>query len=413
LSESSIAIIGAGIVGASTALALQKDGYKTTLLDRQEPCAGASFGNAGVVVNAACVPTAMPGIVFDAMRMLTNPQAPLSIKPAYFHRILPWLVRFVLESRSSKVKENSRNLHALTSLANDAWRQLTDGTELNALIDVGGWLKIYESERSFSSTDNARALMDEVGTPYALLTAGDIQDLEPQLAPIYARGILQEDSLRIINPQRMVQGMVDLFVSRGGKYETFDVRSISVEDGRVELRSPEKELSADKAVIAAGAWSGLLANQLGDKLPLDSERGYHLMLPKANSELLNRPVMNGDAGFVLAPMETGLRLTGQVEFAGLDAPPDYRRIRGLLPAVSRMLPGVTVEEDSVWMGCRPSLPDSLPVIGFASNSNKVVYAFGHQHLGMTLGPLTGLIVADLLGERDRGIDLTPYRPERF
>jgi D-amino-acid dehydrogenase len=355
----------------------------------------------------------MPGIAIDALRMLTSSQAPLSIKPAYFHKILPWLLRFVLESRRTRVEENARGLHALTSRALTAWHSLTDNTDLGNLLEGGGWLKVYESEKSFASTNDARALMDEVGTPYELLTATDIQDLEPQLAPIYARGILQDDSLRIVNPQKMVQSMVEIFVRDGGTYRTFDVQTIRINSQEIELQNSEDSLSAKKAIIAAGAWSRSLARQMGNDLPLDTERGYHLMLPAANSHLLTRAVMNGDASFVLSPMEQGLRVTSQVEFAGLDAPPDYRHIRGLLPAVSRMLPGVASVEDSVWMGCRPSLPDSLPVLGRSARSENVLYAFGHQHLGMTLGPVSGLIIADIVARRDTGIDLAPYRPDRY
>lgn len=384
-----------------------------TLLDRQEPCAGASFGNAGLIVNGSCAPTAMPGIVFDALRMLGKPLSPLSVRPAYALKILPWLMRFLAESRRAKVVQNARYLHALTSRAHAGWRRLTDNTELSRLIDAGGWIKVYESEQSFAATKDARALMDANGTPYEILTAAGIQDLEPRLAPIFERGIYQEDSLKLASPERMVRGMVDLLQSRGGTYRRFDVGSIRLAGDSVDLHDHGRTISARRVVIAAGAWSRPLCKQLGDNLPLDTERGYHLMLSRDSAALLNRPVLNGAASFVLSPMESGLRLTAQVEFAGLDAAPDYRRVRKLLPLARRMLPGIDKVETSVWMGCRPSLPDSLPVLGFASSTDKVLYAFGHQHLGITLGPISGLIIADLVAGRDPGVDLAPYRPARF
>ena len=413
MSELPIVVIGAGIVGASVALALQRDGHKVTLVDREAPCAGASSGNAGAIVNASCPPTAMPGIALDALKMLGQPLAPLTIRPAYLHRILPWLFRFVLESRRSRVTENARNLHALTSRSIEGWRQLTRGTDLSGLLRDGGWLKVYETERSFSNTRNSRHLMDANSVPYETLSAEEIRDLEPNLAHIFVRGIFQRDSLWVSNPERMVQGMVDLFVAQGGMFSQFDVHSLDIHEEHIVLHSSSETILADKVIIATGAWSKPLAKQAGNRLPLDTERGYHIMLSTKNSRLLNRPVVNGESYFVLVPMESGLRLCSQVELAGVDTAPDYRRIRRLLPVASRMVPGLDATEESAWMGCRPSLPDSLPVLGISRRSDDVLYAFGHQHLGLTLGPATGLIIADLVAGRDPDIDLTPYRPDRY
>jgi D-amino-acid dehydrogenase len=413
VSELSVVVVGAGIVGASAALALQRDGHRVTLVDRDAPCAGASFGNAGAIVNASCAPTAMPGVAFDALRMIGRPLAPLSIRPAYLHRILPWLIRFIFESRRTKVVDNARNLHALTRRSIQGWRLLTRNTGLAELLHEGGWLTVYETERSFNNSSEERELMNANGVPYEILGAGDIQDLEPNLAPVFTYGIFNRDSLRISNPQRMVQGMVDLLIATGGYYQQFDVRSLEIHGPKILLNSATSSITADKVIIAAGAWSKPLALQAGNRLPLDTERGYHLMLPMENSRLLSRPIMNAESICALVPMDTGLRLTGQDELAGVDAAPDYRRIRRLLPVAKRMLPGIEGDEQSVWMGCRPSLPDSLPVIGFARRSANILYAFGHQHLGMTMGPATGLIVADMVAGRDSGIDLAPYRPDRF
>ncbi len=413
MNDTTIAVVGAGIVGASTALALQKDGHKVTLLDRQEPCAGASFGNAGAIVNGSCVPTAMPGIAFNALRMLGQKRSPLSVKPAYALRIFPWLIRFLIESRPARVEQNSRDLHALTGRALEGWKDLTDGTDLGKLIESGGWLKVYETDKDFAATGDARALMEANGTPYEILGAAEIQDLEPHLAPIFQRGIYQSDSLRLKNPERMVQGMVDLLCRRGGRYQQFDVVTINPGGESVELKGADKTLSVDKVIVAAGAWSKRFSRQLGDSVPLDTERGYHLSLPASGNQLLNRVVFNATSSFVLSPMETGLRLTSQIEFAGLDAAADYRWIRSLLPAAQRMLPNLDATETAAWMGFRPSLPDSLPVLGRACDSDKVFYAFGHQHLGITLGPISGLVIADLVAGRDPRIDLAPYRANRF
>ena len=221
------------------------------------------------------------------------------------------------------------------------------------------------------------------------------------------------DSLSITNPGRLVKGMVKQFVDCGGVYKQFTVNQITVRGNGIQLKGQDESLIADKVVIAAGAWSRSLARQLGDNIPLDTERGYHLMLAPSTQGLLGRPVLNEENSFILSPMATGLRMTAQVEFAGLNIAPDYRKIRNLLPMAKRMLPDLDIREQSAWMGFRPSLPDSLPVLGFSSKSNNVLYSFGHQHLGMTLAAISGKIIADLVAGREPPIAVSPYRPNRF
>ena len=406
-------IIGAGVIGAATALALQNDGHDVTLIDRSAPCSGASFGNAGAIVNGSCAPTAMPGILFDALRMMTQPDSPISIRPAYLHRILPWLFRFILQSRTSAVKQNATNLHALSRHAVASWQNLIEQTELASVFRSTGWLKVYESKRSFAGTWADRDLLDKLGTPYDVLDAAQIHDLEPNLAPIFTHGFYQKDSLSISNPERLVKGMVELFSTRGGAYRQFAVDHISIQSNAIQLKGHSECLSADKVVVATGSWSRNLARQLGDRVPLETERGYHLVLPESTQTLLNRPVLNGEKSFVLSPMETGLRMTAQSELAGLDIAADYGNIRKLLPHAKRMLPAMDIREQSAWMGFRPSLPDSLPVLGFSGKSKNIVYAFGHQHLGMTLAAISARIVADLFASREPPVPVAPYRPNRF
>lgn len=406
-------VIGAGIIGAATAVALQKDGHEITLVDRDQPCAGASFGNAGAIVNGSCAPTAMPGALFEGIRMLSESESPLSIHPAYCHKIAPWLLRFLFQSRASAVNRNALHLHALSQHAVASWQHLVNRSELSSLFRATGWLKVYESEITFAGTSKSRRLLDKLGTPYQLLNASEIHDLEPELAPIFQHGFYQQDCLSITNPERLVKGLVKQFVDSGGVYKQFAASQITVRSNGVELIGQGGNLLADKVVIAAGAWSRSLSSQLGDNIPLDTERGYHLMLAQSTHSLLSRPVVNGENSFVLSPMETGLRMTAQVEFAGLDFPPNFRKIRNLLPLAQRMLPGLDIREKSAWMGFRPSLPDSLPVLGFSSKSKNVLYAFGHQHLGMTLAAISGQIIADLIAGRDPPVAVSPYRPKRF
>ena len=208
VSRRSIIVVGAGIVGASAALALQRDGHEVLLLDREGPAAGASFGNAGGIVDGSCAPTAMPGLMFDVLKMIGRPLSPLTIRPAYLPALLPWLSRFLLESGRGRVLRNALNLYSLSRRANAGWRSLTDNTPLAGMLQEGGWLKVYESERAFAATAHARYLMDQTGTAYEVLDASSIRDLEPELAPIFSRGIFQRGSLRVLNPGRMVEEMV-------------------------------------------------------------------------------------------------------------------------------------------------------------------------------------------------------------
>jgi D-amino-acid dehydrogenase len=416
LGDRQIVVVGAGVVGAAVALALVRDGHRVLLFDREGPAAGASFGNAGAIVNGSCAPTAMPGIWKDAFRSVGNPLSPLSIRPAYLPRALPWLIRFLADSRQSRVACITRDLHALSRRAVLSWRDLTAGTGLQRYLREGGWLKVYESERSFAKTAAARRLMDTVSSPYEVLSADDIRDLEPHLAPVFEYGIFQRDSLCCPNPAGLVRAMVEHAVAGGAEFRRAAVTGLDVDGESVLVRGPAGPVRADRVVIAAGAWSGALAAQVGNRVPLDTERGYHMMLPKGTETLLSRPVMNGDLSFVLSPMVDGIRMASQVEIAGLDAPPNYARIRKLLPEARRMLPTLDAMdslETSVWMGCRPSLPDSLPVIGASKLSPNVLLAFGHQHLGLTLAAATALAIASLIAGRDPGFDLGPYRPGRY
>jgi D-amino-acid dehydrogenase len=255
--------------------------------------------------------------------------------------------------------------------------------------------------------------MDAVGSSYEVLSADDIRDLEPNLAPVFEYGIFQKDSLRCPDPGGLVKAMVEHAVAAGAEFRKAEVTGLSVDGERVRVQGPAEPVHADKVVIAAGAWSAPLASQVGNRVPLDTERGYHMMMPKGSERLLSRPVMNGDRFFVLSPMTDGIRMSSQVEIAGLDAPPCYARIRKLLPEARRMLPELNATETSVWMGCRPSLPDSLPVIGTSKASPNVLLAFGHQHLGLTLAAATALVISSLVAGRDPGLDLGPYRPGRY
>ncbi len=406
-------MIGAGIVGVSTALFLQRDGHAVTLIDRQGPAAGASYGNAGGVVSADCAPRGMPGVLRRLPRMLMDPTGPLVLRWRYLPRIAPWLLRLVLASRPARVAAIADALAALNGGVEAAWRSLASQAGIGDLLRPAGWLEVYETDAAFAATGPERRLMAERGMPFEVLNADELRQLEPALAPVFKHALHMHHCLFVANPGRAVARLAAEFRDRGGRLVIAEVTGFELAERPYRVLAEAGPVTdADVVVLAAGAWSRGLARQLGAAVPLDTERGYHLMLPPMERGL-GRPTYHGERSFVLSPMEEGTRLTCQVEFAGLDAPPDYRRARRLLAAAARMLPGLETEEKSAWLGFRPSLPDSLPVIGPVAGLADVYLGFGHGHLGLTQGPATGRILADLVAGRDPGIDPAAYRAGRW
>ncbi len=407
----SVIVVGAGIVGVSCALYLQRDGHRVTLVDRDEPGSGTSFGNAGGVVSTSCTPLATPRNLKAVPSMLFDPLGPLVVRWRYLPKLLPWLIRFLRESAPDRVEHNSRAIAALGAGSLDAWYDLLRSTRSEDLIKPLGWLKVYETEAGFAAAAFEREMMDRRGHRYEILNADELRQLEPALAPIYRHGYHQPDCAFIVNPKRAVDSLAAAFAAGGGRIERAEVTGFELNGAARQVVTTAGPLETDAIVLACGAWSRGLARELGAAVPLETERGYHLMLPQP-ARSLNRPTNNGEHSFVLTPMEHGIRLASQVELAGLDAPPDYRRVRALLPQVKRMLPSLETTEQSVWLGFRPTLPDSKPVLGASPRHRGVYFAFGHNHLGLTHGPVTGRIVADLVAGRDPGLDMAPYRADR-
>lgn len=408
----SVAVIGAGAVGLSCALYLQRDGHRVTIIDPRPPGTATSFGNAGGVVTGASVPTAMPGILRKVPGMLFDPLGPFTIRWRHLPRLAPWLLRFVAASRAARVEEISIALAALTSRVNEPWRELAAQVGMQDRLRPVGWLRVYDSDEGFAETAAGRALMDRRGLSYQVLNQDELRQLEPALAPIFRHAWFQPDACYVTNPGRVLEAFAADFAARGGRILRAEVRDFELDGTTHRVVTDSGAEATETIVLAAGAWSKGLAKQLGASVSLDTERGYHLMLPTPEPNL-RRPVLWGEKSFVLGPMEEGVRLNSQVELAGLEAPPDYRRIRSLLPLAKRMLPSLALEERAVWLGFRPSTPDSKPVIGTVPGRKDSFLAFGHGHLGLTLAPLTGRLVADLVAGRDPGLDLSPFRADRW
>jgi D-amino-acid dehydrogenase len=375
------------------------------------PGAGTSSGNAGIISLGSVTPVATPGILREVPGLLLDRDGPLSLRWRYLPQLLPWLARFALASRRAEALAD--DLATLLARADQAHDVVIQQCGLADLVRPGGWLKVARSEAALlEGTAFARRMMDRAGIGYEILDAPAVRRLEPALARDLVAGLLLPRNRAVRHPQRYVEGIARTVIERGGRWLQARVRRLAFAGERVAAVVTDKgEVPADLVVLAAGAFSKELAAQAGLRLPLEAERGYHVMLPHPEPTL-SRPVYSVEHAFLLAPMEHGVRLTGGVELASPTAPPDYRRIRRLARRATDLVPGLDPRVLSEWQGNRPSLPDSLPVLGRAPGHANLLLAFGHQHVGLTLGPLTGRLVADLAAGRDPGLDLAPYRPDR-
>jgi D-amino-acid dehydrogenase len=412
-----IGVIGAGMVGVCAASWLQRDGHDVFVVDAGEPGHGASFGNAGAFNASSVTPMSMPGVVWQVPRWLFDPLGPLALRWTYLPTILPWLVRFIRAGTPEKIRAQASALRPLVGATLEALLPLVRAAGAEDLVHRLGHLYVYRSVQGLEKDRLAWELRRDNGVAVDEFSADELRQLEPALSRHYVRGILIRENGHTSNPLGLIQRLLGEFLRAGGQIERARALGFRLEGSRLAaIRTDRGELTADMAIVCAGAWSKPLAAVLGDRIPLETERGYHLMI--RDPEVMPRiPTADADGKFVATPMETGLRLAGTVELAGLAAPPDWRRARMLLGQGRNMLPGLAAEHPaeriSVWMGHRPSLPDSLPAIGPARASPDVIYAFGHGHVGMTAAPMTGKIVADLVADRRPAIDISAFAPARF
>jgi D-amino-acid dehydrogenase len=408
-----IAVIGAGIVGVCSALYLQRAGFRVTLIDRDGAGEGASFGNGAIIGDEAVTPVAMPGLLWKVPGMLADPLGPLAIRWSYLPRLVPWLMRFAAASRARRVEEISVSLAALMNGCLDAYTPLLEQADATGMIRRTGWVCVYETEAGFRDNALGLELQRRRGVRFEVLEAEALRQLEPALAPIFAKAVLYPDVGHSVNSHRMVQVLAAAVRANGGAVRRAEVTGFDIgPQGPRAVLTYAGPVQCDAVLIAAGAWSKRLAAQLGAPVPLETERGYHVQFPEPGVTP-RLPVYSTERAFVATPLEMGLRIAGTVELGGLRAPPNWERAEVLAKHAGRWFPGLRTGGKTRWMGFRPSMPDSLPVIGRSPRFSNVFLAFGHGHCGMILGARTGALVADLVAGRDPGIDMTPYRPDRF
>jgi D-amino-acid dehydrogenase len=412
-----VGVIGAGMVGVTAASFLLRKGHDVVLLDPGNPGEGTSFGNAGCFNGSSVVPMSMPGIIRNVPKWLVDPLGPLVVRLGYLPTVAPWLIRFVRAGTPEKAAQQARALRTLLDHGIETLAPLVQDAGAQDLVQRVGHLFVYRSLGGWQRESAAWKLRADNGIAWDEFDADELRQLEPNLSRDYVKGVLVRENGHTTNPHRLVNSLASAFQRDGGRIDRKRAVGFDIQDGRLSaIRCDEGALSVDAAVIAAGIWSKPLAAELGDRIPLETERGYHLMI--RDCEVTSRiPIADAQGKFVATPMELGLRLAGTVELAGLDAPPNWERAQILLRHAQRMFPALRSEypEDrlSMWMGHRPSLPDSLPVIGASRRTRDVVYAFGHGHVGMACAAKTGKTVAEVVSEEPPQVDVGPFSPRRF
>lgn len=412
-----VVVIGGGAVGVASASFALRDGHDVTLLEPGDVAGGSTFGNAGCLNASSVVPMSMPGNLPKIPGWLLDPLGPLSIRWAYAPTIAPWLVKFLRAGSRERVAAQAQALRGLLHDSYGSYAPLVKNAGAEALLRRNGHLVVYRSKADHASDALGWRLRRDNGIAFEVLERDALRQQEPGLSHDYEVGVFVPDNGHTVNPNRLVTTLADAFLRDGGVILSKRATGFDVENGRLKaVRTDDGAISADAAVVAAGAYSKPLAKALGDDVPLDTERGYHVVI--RDPEVAPRSSILDAAGkFVATPMEMGLRFAGTVEFAGLEAKPDWRRARMLLTLGRRLFPGLRADypEDrlSLWMGFRPSMPDSLPVIGRASATRDVVYAFGHGHVGLAAGARTGAVVADLIAGRTPPIPIDAFSATRF
>jgi D-amino-acid dehydrogenase len=407
-----IAIIGAGVIGVSCAAFLQRDRHSVTIYDPLSPGEGCSFGNAGSIGPGSVVPLSTPGIVKQAASWITDPDSPLWIDWRYLPRALPWLAKFIAAGASPRINGIAQALRLLHVDSFTHYRTLL-GVDARSLLHVSGQLYLYESDAAFAKDTLGRELRSALGVRSEVLSPDDIRQLEPSLGPRFAKAIYLPDSGHCSNPHRLVATIAEDIARNGGNFIRASVKDFELDAEQVcAVITDAGRMPCDMVVIAAGAWSQRLAGRLGLRIPLESLRGYHVMLPMPETAP-KRPLYPLAAKIMMTPMEHGLRIAGTAEIAGLDAPMNERRAATLGTIAKRYFPGTTGDPISVWMGHRPATPDSLPIIGPSPWHRNVMLAFGHGQTGLIGGSTTGLLVSDLVAGRKPTIDPYPYREGRF
>lgn len=406
-------VVGAGIIGAAIAYDLRKRGRQVLLVDRDAPGKGASFGNMASIAVTEFMPASRPAIWRKIPGWMLDPEGPVRVRPAYMPQLVRWFLRFLAAARPARLRELEAQGAALCSRALDDTLALLAETGLSDQITEEGCLSLYSDEAEFRADRDHIGLLERFGIPHRRLTGDQAREREPELAKSIGLAVLFPQNRSVKDPYRLVLALADRFLALGGQIERgevagFDrdtaIRAVRLKDGR--------RLPADEVVICAGAFSASLARALREPIPLETERGYHTQIMQPGIRLRHSIIWPARA-FMVTPTAGGIRVGGTVEMAGLQAPPDYRRAKVTVKRAMTALPNLRCEDFTEWMGHRPALPDTVPVLSASAKTRGVYYATGHGHLGLTYAATTARLMGDLISGARPPVDLRPYRVNRF
>lgn len=407
------AVIGAGIIGTTLAYALKKRGRDVVLIERDQPGQGASYGNMASIAVTEFMPASRPSVWKQIPGWMLDAEGPVRVRPAYMPKLVPWFLRFIEASRPSRLRELEAQGAALCSRVYDDLTPLLKETGLEGELSEEGCLSLYTDEAEFRADREHIEILERFGFPHEVIGRQAIKALEPELSDKITLAVLFPQNRSMKNPYQLVVKLAERFRALGGKIEQGDV--VGFERGeamRAVLLKDGRRIAADEVVIAAGVHSAELAKMLGEPIPLETERGYHTQI-MAPGIAMKHSIIWPARAFMVTPTAGGIRVGGTVEMAGIDAAPDYRRSKVTVKRAKEALPNLKCEDFTEWMGHRPALPDTVPIMSRSARTRGLYYATGHGHLGLTYAATNARLMADLITGTRPPIDMTPYRVDRF
>lgn len=406
-------VIGAGIIGTAIAQDLQKRGRQVVLVDRDAPGRGASFGNMASIAVTEFMPASRPAVWRQIPGWMLDPEGPVRVRPSYMPRLIPWFLRFIAASRPSRLRALEAQGAALSARALDDTLALLAETGLSDQISDEGCLSLYTDEAEFRADRDHIEILERFGFAHQRLTGDEARDLEPELSTSIGMAVLFPQNRSMKDPYKLVLALAERFTALGGRIERGEVVGFTRSDTiREVVLKDGRRLAADEVVICAGAHSARLAKMLGEPIPLETERGYHTQIMDPGITMRHSIIWPARA-FMVTPTAGGIRVGGTVEMAGLDAAPDYRRSKVTVKRAMTALPGLRCQDFTEWMGHRPALPDTVPILSASAKTRGLYYATGHGHLGLTHAATTARLMGELITGSKPSLDLTPYRVDRF